>query len=392
MIDVDQCVDELERRWTTTLGNVSSDALRQTWGVLFGSFNWHAKYWKDIKTNSPNRDKFTVLNFATGTAKTQSLVVLGDHLSRHPKPDHPGVLVVQRFIKDATLLVKQINTYREDSTPTAVTYNSETPDLSLGALKNYPFLVITHAAYQNACAGRDLRDEDHPFDPTNWEHFMDYEGRTRRLVIIDEAMQLWRCAVAYWGNLDGRNDWDKYDTCIVFGLPYMPPQVSANAIMAIQRPSDDSFLRDKKLRQSVRNSQMAVPIIQGMNRIRSRKTIDSAGNCAPCHWYLPLSSEDNLSDAVEHHIEVAMPELNVDREWNFLQLPKTGALGKLLVCLEDLGPGEYTRAEVLEASGKSTRQFTTMIQEFKAGHVPGVSYERRRGGCVFVVKAQLQAA
>lgn len=629
MIDVGKCVDELERRWTTTLGNVSSDALRQTWGVLFGAFNWHAEFWNDITPKSPNSEKFTVLNFATGTAKTQSLVVLGDHLSRHPKPEHPGVLVVQRFIKDAKLLVEQINNYTPDSKATAITYNSETPDLSLGTLNNYPFLVITHAAYQNACAGRDLRDEDHPFDPTNWEHFMDYEGRTRRLVIIDEAMQLWRdaevspmvlkaidgcvtahwlrkkyrrelkvlrniadaaddfnyesngkgetvseaiffrqgierllaggavptfdrlqrslkachlseddlrlyrntlkklhvilkdwfywgkggrrgaimshsqlllpwdfrgavvldataktdiiykllgappsevpagartyanatlhisrghdlgrntllkkpttnakrlvkyysqhlkgqdpapkhvlfivhkrlapyvreqlrrqhfpwrCAVAYWGNLDGRNDWDKYDTCIVFGLPYMPPQVSANAIMAIQRPSDDSFLRDKKLRQSVRNSQMAVPIIQGMNRIRSRKTIDSAGNCAPCHWYLPLSSEDNLSDAVERHIEVAMPELNVDREWNFLQLPKTGALGKLLVCLEDLGPGEHTRAEVLEASGKSTRQFTTMIQEFKAGHVPGVSYERRRGGCVFVVKAQLQAA
>ena len=138
MIDVGKCVDELERRWTTTLGNVSSDALRQTWGVLFGAFNWHAEFWNDITPKSPNSEKFTVLNFATGTAKTQSLVVLGDHLSRHPKPEHPGVLVVQRFIKDAKLLVEQINNYTPDSKATAITYTSETPRVIFRLAQGFP--------------------------------------------------------------------------------------------------------------------------------------------------------------------------------------------------------------------------------------------------------------
>ena len=137
---------------------------------------------------------------------------------------------------------------------------------------------------------------------------------------------------------------------------------------------------------------MAVPIIQGINRIRLRKTIDEAGNCDPCHIYLPLSPENKLSDAIERHIAEAMPDLKFNREWDFLQLPKTDAVGQLVECLRELGPGEHTRAATQQASGKGKRQFARMVREFKLSDAPGITYERRRGGCVFIVEPGRMAA
>src|SRR5262245_4822082 len=90
--------------------------------------------------------------------------------------------------------------------------------------------------------------------------------------------------VAHWGAIDGRNDWNDYDTVVIFGLSYRDKVWSTNTFFALQGLQDNRWLeqpvwgRYADVRQEMQRRQLTVSVIQAINRVRCRRVIDSSGN------------------------------------------------------------------------------------------------------------------
>jgi hypothetical protein len=49
--------------------------------------------------------------------------------------------------------------------------------------------------------------------------------------------------VAWWGAVDGSNEWADCDVALIFGLPYMDPRRAINNVFAVSGPQDDAWLQ-----------------------------------------------------------------------------------------------------------------------------------------------------
>ncbi len=121
----------------------------------------------------------------TGSGKTQGTIVYCSMLPKVAGDSHPGVLIVTRLKTDADQIAEQINALSEEKQ--AVAYHSGTKDrLKITDLKKHPVLVITHRAYELAL---DLLGQDGRIQQT-WSFFYDWKDKNRRLVVIDEALDI----------------------------------------------------------------------------------------------------------------------------------------------------------------------------------------------------------
>jgi len=182
-------VDKMEQRWTG-FGNVVNPPLRLSWVQQCTTFNdkvraseapWEEEAWK-------------VLCPPTGSGKTQGVIVYASMLNTPPIPAiHPGMIIVTRRIADADGIAQQINElsrqYAHDpSLPDmAISYHSGKRGLvNMSELVQYPVLIITHKAYSLAfdqLAG-DAGIQD------MWDYYYTFKAGRRKLVVIDEAIEL----------------------------------------------------------------------------------------------------------------------------------------------------------------------------------------------------------
>ena len=184
-------VREMRRNWEE-LGHVSSNALEGSWKQLAEAFIDHVKAHED-----PGRDgRWTVLGLPTGTGKTEGTILYSAILSQLLRVDpnmHPGILIITRMIKDADRIAADVNKHSKRYATDlplianiAVAFHSEaSDDLKRIDLKDYPVLVITHKAYENALDGLDSC-----ISPTNWDYLHGYLNRKRRLVVVDESIDV----------------------------------------------------------------------------------------------------------------------------------------------------------------------------------------------------------
>ena len=179
MIDPKDFTDEMENYWSERLGNVSSEALRNVWFQLARVFGRYAM-------GETHRNEWTVLQPPTGSGKTQGTVVYCSMLTRITGRSHPGALIVTRLKTDADRIAEQINAL-SGSMNEAFAYHSDTKDkVKITDLENYPVLVITHRAYELAL---DLLGQDGNIQQT-WPFFYNWKNTNRRLVVIDEALDI----------------------------------------------------------------------------------------------------------------------------------------------------------------------------------------------------------
>ncbi len=134
-------------------------------------------------------------------------------------------------------------------------------------------------------------------------------------------------AVAHWGAIDGRNDWNDYDTAVIFGLPYRDQVWSTNMFFALRGLQDDKWLvnpswgRFNDVRREMEVRQITVSIVQAVNRVNCRRVIDQHGNCPPTDIFIVLPV-DRAGDAILGHLQEEMPGVVVV-PWQFeLQGPK----------------------------------------------------------------------
>ena len=178
MIDPREFTNEMEKYWSRKLGNVPSEALMKVWFQ-------QAKVFGRYAIGITHRGEWTVLQPPTGSGKTQGTIVYCSMLPKVAGDSHPGVLIVTRLKTDADQIAEQINALSEEKQ--AVAYHSGTKDrLKITDLKKHPVLVITHRAYELAL---DLLGQDGRIQQT-WSFFYDWKDKNRRLVVIDEALDI----------------------------------------------------------------------------------------------------------------------------------------------------------------------------------------------------------
>lgn len=219
-----------------------------------------------------------------------------------------------------------------------------------------------------------------------------------------------RLDVGHWNAVDGRNDWETFDTAVIFGLPYRDPVWSTNQFFALQGPQDDEWLENPvwneyaNVRLVMQQRQLSVSIIQAINRVCCRRVIDVEGRCPPADIFIVLPT-DKTGDAILQDIRSDMPDINVVA-WDFeldavkareprkgtshealLQFMATRPVGETAMSTVksalDLSPKKLKNLK--EALGKPEHATRTALQKL------GIDYIVRGAGSAskaFLIKAQ----
>ena len=138
-------------------------------------------------------------------------------------------------------------------------------------------------------------------------------------LIVGHAPKFAKFDIGHWGAIDGRNDWEHYDTVVIFGLPYRPSVWAPNTFMAIRGVRDGAWLRASgnrpfksftDIRHALEVGQLTTSIVQAMNRVRCRRVIDAEGNCLPTDVYILLPN-GREADEIIAGIKANMPGVRV---------------------------------------------------------------------------------
>lgn len=128
----------------------------------------------------------------------------------------------------------------------------------------------------------------------------------------------------HWQALDGRNDWQDFDTVAIIGLPFMPQTWAANTFMALQGAQNTEWLRDTEsrlfrqyedVRAELELGHLTVSIVQAINRIHCRRVIDGMGNCPPTRVFI-LLPRGLAGEVLLEAIRNQMPGINC-LPWDF---------------------------------------------------------------------------
>jgi hypothetical protein len=171
-----------------------------------------------------------------------------------------------------------------------------------------------------------------------------------------------RFDVAHWGAIDGRNDWEDYDTAVIFGLHYRNRVWSTNLFFALQGFQDDYWFQypdwneHDNVHKAMEQRQLSVSVIQAINRVRCRRVIDAQGRSPPADIYIVLPTEET-GDATLRDILVDMPCIQ-QMPWAFEldgpivpKVRKGSSHQALITYMTTRLPGETAMSAVRDALG-----------------------------------------
>jgi hypothetical protein len=216
--------------------------------------------------------------------------------------------------------------------------------------------------------------------------------------------------VAWWGAVDGSNEWADCDVAVIFGLPYMDPRRAINSVFAVSGPQDDAWLKsppvynqDANVLDVMMQRDVSASVVQAINRIRCRRVKDPEGRCERADVYIVLP-QDWRGDAILDDIRMNMPGINV-APWDFepdgpkAYAPRSSSAAEavvglmrdrksgpvLLSCVQrELSLTRRQLARLKEELAKATSSIATALREL------GVIYRvegRGRGAKSYLVKA-----
>ncbi|WP_041633653.1 hypothetical protein [Magnetospirillum gryphiswaldense] len=180
-------------------------------------------------------------------------------------------------------------------------------------------------------------------------------------------------SVGHWGAIDGRNDWKDCDVVVLFGLSYRDQLTWANnAFMAFQGRQEDDWIQNPVFKQyddvriEMQRRQIAVSVIQALNRVQCRKVIDEVGNCAPTDAFILLprgAAGDSILDSIQADmpaIKVAAWDFELDQECSREPTVRRGSSHEaILAHMESKERGEYPVTDIrneLEISYEKWRE------------------------------------
>jgi hypothetical protein len=215
-------------------------------------------------------------------------------------------------------------------------------------------------------------------------------------------------SVGHWGAVDGRNDWQEFDTAVIFGLPYRDSVWANNVFFSIQGLRDDKWLQQPKWREHdnvrlmMQNRQLSVSVIQAINRVRCRRVVNERGDCSPTDVFIVLP-DNSTGDAMLSAIQQEMPKIKV-MDWEFepdgqkVRIRKGSNHEALLSLMNHKLPGETAWSEVkvvLRLTRAGDKELRGVLRDCshpltkELGKI-GVRYDVRgqgRGSKTFLLKA-----
>ncbi|MGE0148950.1 MAG: DEAD/DEAH box helicase family protein [Parvibaculaceae bacterium] len=177
---IERFVNEMERHWTEKLGNTSSAGFRQVWALMAETYNAAILKTLGRRPLQIFPPDWLVLSPEMGTGKTVGACLYLGLLARDLRTVSPpvrfGGVLVCRTIRQCEEAVSAINEHA--GFPAAITRHSDN-EVTIEQSKRHPILVITHAALVNT-------DDKHRH--VQWDDYAHWDGGTRPLIIIDEAL------------------------------------------------------------------------------------------------------------------------------------------------------------------------------------------------------------
>jgi hypothetical protein len=181
--------------------------------------------------------------------------------------------------------------------------------------------------------------------------------------------------VAWWGAVDGSNEWAHCDVAVIFGLPYMDPRRAINNVFAVSGPQDDAWLQSPPVfsgRANVLDVMMqrdvSASVVQAINRIRCRRMIDPEGQCEKADVYIVLP-QDWRGDAILDDIRMNMPGIHMI-PWDFepdgpkVYAPRSKSAAEAVISLmRDRKPGAVLLSNVKRELSLSDRQLSRLRDE-----------------------------
>lgn len=180
-------------------------------------------------------------------------------------------------------------------------------------------------------------------------------------VALRYSPQFQSYSVAHWGAVDGRNDWQEFDTAVIFGLPYRDSIWANNMFFSIQGLRDDEWLQKPKwkdhenVRLMMQDRQLSVSVIQAINRVRCRRVVNDQGDCLPTDVFIVLP-DDSTGEAILKAVKQEMPKIKL-AGWEFepdgqkVRVRKGSSHEALLSLMNHKLPGETAWSEVKVALG-----------------------------------------
>ena len=215
--------------------------------------------------------------------------------------------------------------------------------------------------------------------------------------------------VAHWGAIDGRNDWQDFDTVVLFGLAYRDGIWANNAFIALQGLPDDDWMSDpkwgayKNIRQEMQIKQLSVSLIQAINRIRCRRVVDQKGNCDRADVFVVLPRGEQ-GQAILSNVMTDMPSIKTV-EWEYeidgpalRRVRKGSSHEAILVYMQNAPAGELPLARLREEFELGRDTYKALLRTLRDQTHPlsqsltelGVTYHsigKGRGAKSFLLKS-----
>ncbi|MEW9806457.1 hypothetical protein ABUE31_10720 [Mesorhizobium sp. ZMM04-5] len=179
-------------------------------------------------------------------------------------------------------------------------------------------------------------------------------------IVSGYALRNGHVQFANWGKLDGKNDWNACDALVLFGLPYLDDIAPVHSFIAQVGPQPDDWFAGVRnygghhdICSALGTGFIARSVVQAINRIRCRNSIDIQGNCSPVDLYM-LLPKGKIAEVVLRAIGQQMPRIRI-KQWEAgaakRKALKVPTEDKLTRYLADADPGIYTKAAVLAELG-----------------------------------------
>ncbi len=185
-----------------------------------------------------------------------------------------------------------------------------------------------------------------------------------------------RLEVTHWGKVSGRNDWSDFDTVVILGLPYLDPTASGDTLMALRGPTNTDWLESAHfrsfgehadIREALIQSHIVKCVIQAVNRVRCRRTIDANGNCLPTNIFM-LLPRGPVAECITSAMENEMPGIN-SQPWTIDFSTHTArsfcARRALHDFLAGAPPGSYSKKDLVETRGFKKSTLDRFISSWK---------------------------
>lgn len=172
MVNPDAVVRATQAHWEGNYSLSTTPKLKDAWRIIVQTFN------ATIEGTTANN--WQVIPAPTGTGKT---TIVAQYCARLRADNQPGVLIVSRTKAQANEVALQINEASHNPVAVAAHTDNEVEQSKQTAA---PVLVVTHQAFKNAI--KEKGKSSHRL--TRWERLHQFRGGTRKLIIVDEYLDI----------------------------------------------------------------------------------------------------------------------------------------------------------------------------------------------------------